>query len=199
MNRLLVVVVLLLCVSGIAGAIDAATAPVTTPLVSLVIRSRAEWGAKPFVAEKMKPHRITRGIVVHHSAGRAPKPGEEDQIVRNIQHFHMNDKKWGDVAYHYFICPSGLILEGRPLAFAGDTGTVYDTTGLEQICMLGSYMKELPTPEALKALTELVRRDMTTLGFKRDKVFAHRELAQTDCPGNELYKWYVEVFKESLP
>ncbi len=139
------------------AAFAADSAGLTSDSVQVVIRSRAEWGARPFVAEKMKPHRITRGICIHHSEGRAPKPGEENQIVRNIQQYHMNERKWGDVAYHYFICPSGLILEGRPLDYAGDTGTVYDTTGLEQICMLGSYMKELPTPEALKALDALVR------------------------------------------
>ncbi|HNV72885.1 MAG TPA: N-acetylmuramoyl-L-alanine amidase, partial [Candidatus Ozemobacteraceae bacterium] len=86
-----------------------------------------------------------------------------------------------------------------PLDYAGDTGTVYDTTGLEQICMLGSYMNQLPTPEALKALDALVRRDMKALKFTRDQIFAHRELAQTDCPGHELYKWYKDVFKETLP
>jgi hypothetical protein len=167
-------------------------------VVTPVIRTRAEWGAQPFVAEKMKPHRLTRGICIHHSEGRAPKPGEENQIVRNIQDYHMSQRKWGDAAYHYFICPSGLILEGRSLDFAGDTGTVYDTAGLEQICLLGSYMNTLPTPEALKALSALVRRDMKTYGFKNDQIFAHRELAQTDCPGNELYRWYKEVFFRSF-
>lgn len=165
----------------------------------LVIRTRAEWGARPFLPEKMKPHAIDKGIIVHHSEGRAPKPGEEDQVVRAVQNYHMNDRKWGDAAYHYFICPSGIILQGRPLEFAGDSGTNYDTRGYEQICMLGSYMKELPTPEALKALSALVQRDMKALGFKRDRIFAHRELAQTDCPGHALYQWYKDVFKESLP
>ena len=192
MPRTILLAFLFALVLGSALAIDVAEP-------QLVIRTRAEWGAKPFLPEKMKPHSISRGIVVHHSEGRAPKPGEENQIVQNIQSFHMGEKKWGDVAYHYFICPSGLILQGRPLEYAGDTGTVYDTMGLEQICMLGSYMKVLPTPEALKALSALVQRDMKALGFKRDKVFAHRELAQTDCPGHVLYQWYKDVFKESLP
>lgn len=192
MPRVIVLALLCVFITGFAQAADLADP-------QLVIRTRAEWGAKPFLPEKMKPHQIARGIVIHHSEGRAPKPGEENQIVQNIQSFHMNEKKWGDVAYHYFICPSGLILQGRPLEFAGDTGTVYDTMGLEQICVLGSYMKELPTPEALKALAALVQRDMKTLGFKRDRIFAHRELAQTDCPGHVLFQWYKDVFKESLP
>ena len=182
----------------IVGTVVCAASP-GGPESDVVIRTRDEWGARPGLPEKMKPHHIDKGIIIHHSAGRAPKPGEENQIVRNIQDFHMNEKKWGDVAYHYFICPSGLILQGRPLGFAGDTGTVYDTAGYEQICMLGDYMKELPTVEALKALSALVRRDMNTLGFTRDRIFAHREVAQSDCPGDALYNWYKNVFRDTLP
>ncbi len=162
------------------------------------VHPRMEWNARPFLAGKMRVQNAIRGIVVHHSEGRAPKPGEEATVIRNIQDFHMNDKKWGDIAYHFFITPAGEVFEGRPLKFAGDTGTVYDTTGYEMICFLGSYMKELPTEKALKAFSCFAISEMKRLNLDKARIWGHRDLAATDCPGNSLYKWFTDEFKPNL-
>ncbi|MFZ2959466.1 MAG: N-acetylmuramoyl-L-alanine amidase [Candidatus Ozemobacteraceae bacterium] len=162
------------------------------------IRPRVEWNAKPALTELMKPQGALRGIVVHHSEGKAPKAGEENSVVQNIQSYHMGERKWGDVAYHFFVCPSGLVLEGRSLNFAGDSGTKYDTQGYEMVCVLGGYMKELPTPEALRALTGLVQNQMKQHHLTKNQIHAHRELASTDCPGDCLYKWFSEKFRVIL-
>ncbi|MEW6712599.1 MAG: peptidoglycan recognition family protein, partial [Candidatus Riflebacteria bacterium] len=103
--------------------------------------------------------------------------------------YHMNERKWGDIAYHLLIAPSGKVYEGRDPRFAGDSGTKYDTEGLLMICFLGTYEKQLPAPEARYAMKKLVKSKMNKYHVGSEKIWCHRDLAQTDCPGTALYKW----------
>jgi hypothetical protein len=57
-------------------------------------------------------------FVVTHTAGAAES---NIGIVRRVQNFHMDDKKWSDIGYHYLIGVDGKIYEGRSLQYQGAT------------------------------------------------------------------------------
>ncbi|MFZ5951623.1 MAG: peptidoglycan recognition family protein [Candidatus Rifleibacteriota bacterium] len=147
------------------------------------------WQATPAIDSMMKVQNRINGIVIHHTAGRSPVASDESMIMKNIQSYHMNERKWGDIAYHLLIAPSGRVYEGRDPRFVGDSGTKYDTDGLLMICFLGTYEKHLPTPEARHAMKKLVKNQMEKYQVDSTKIWCHRDLAQTDCPGTALYQW----------
>ncbi|MBF0542795.1 MAG: N-acetylmuramoyl-L-alanine amidase [Candidatus Riflebacteria bacterium] len=163
----------------------------------LPIFSRDSWNATQAVESKMIPQIKITAIVVHHSAGTAPEPDNETKVLKGIQSFHMDDKNWGDTAYHYLIAPSGRIYEGRNSGFQGDSGTKYDLKNKLMICMLGNYQEKDPTAQATKALSELLIAKMKEYELKPENIFGHRDLAVTECPGNKLYQW-LKVFLSKL-
>lgn len=157
-----------------------------------ILLSRSEWQAEKPALNIMVPQKNIRSVVIHHSEGRAPVSKEESFVVKNIQNYHMSEKHWGDIAYHFMIAPSGNIYEGRPVDFAGDSGTRYDLQGRVLICVMGSYSKEPPTQAALQALKNLVISQCKKFGLKFDQSCCHRDLAETECPGDAFYKWFKE-------
>lgn len=79
-----------------------------------------------------KPKRLVHSVFLHCSATDNPKH-DDIEVIRG---WHINDNKWKDIGYHYFINSKGMVSKGRgleliPAAQAGfNTGTI-------AICMHG--------------------------------------------------------------
>ena len=154
--------------------------------------SRDQWGA-PLdpVPERMVEH--TGGeidsIVIHHT--QTPNRGApfERARLRGIQSYHVGERGWGDVAYHYLIGPSGRIYEGRDPRFQGDSGTDYDLNGRLLVCVIGDFRETLPTREALASLVEFVAFTARILEVSPEAITTHRMVAATDCPGARFQAW----------
>jgi hypothetical protein len=166
----------------------------------LTIHSRKAWGARP--PRERTPQRLTKAstLFVHWSAGKGLGPQfdtwkEQCAAVRGIQNFHMDDpeRKWNDIAYGYLVVqPSGRlrlarIFEGRGHDTVPASQEGYNT-GNTSVCVL---MKE---GEPLKRST--VRRIKSL--YKRlpcGSVKGHRDVGDTDCPGDLLYAQLPEIRK----
>lgn len=153
-----------------------------------------EWKKTAPVKSRMKKHtKDIYSIVIHHTE----TPNEAARLAKNrlqnIQSYHIREKKWGDIAYHYLIDPSGKIYEGRDSAFQGDSGTDYDLNGRLLICVLGSFTEQLPTAPALDSLVQFVKAKAKNLHLDvKQHVTTHRDVASTDCPGKTFHKWLTE-------
>jgi hypothetical protein len=137
-------------------------------------------------------------FAIHHTAGTNQS---STQTVRGIQNFHMDERRWSDIAYHFLIGNDGKIYEGRSLLFQGADVKGHNdyTIGL---VALGCYdssacgtsstgkMAHVTTPllDSFGKLTGLLayleRSHVQTLS--RQNVDGHREFqgASTVCPGN---------------
>lgn len=147
-------------------------------------------GTRP-VSDRMKNH--TKGItsvVLHHTESPNQPPAMEKARLVGVQRFHIEDKGWGDIAYHYLIGPSGEIYEGRDARFRGDSGTSYDLDGRLLICMIGSFTEQLPEDVAMRSMLALVAHQLLKHGLKPADVVTHRMVAATDCPGDALQAWF---------
>ena len=118
-----------------------------------------------------KPARHVDRVFLHCSASDNP---DHDDIAA-IHSWHVDDRGWSDVGYHYFIRSDGALQEGRPLertpaAQAGhNAGTV-------AICLHGLAAENF-TDDQLRTLTALARetRSESTpieAGFYSDHRFA---------------------------
>ena len=85
--------------------------------VSVSVLCRDAWGALPSGAG-LQAHTISR-LTVHHTARFLRSPADAPTAVRGHQRFHIEERGWPDLAYHYIISSDGYAFEGRPEAFRG--------------------------------------------------------------------------------
>lgn len=165
--------------------------------------TRAMWGAtRPRVDRMDKTDGAYTRITVHHSADPDPVPLDGSaartyQAVREIQKAHMDGKTthYGDIGYHFLIDPYGRLIEGRDLSFQG--AHAYGDNNVQNIgiCVIGNFEKDKPTAAALAALEKEIEYLRTRYKIPRSRVFGHRELRSTECPGENLMKW-VEAYRK---
>ena len=176
-------------------------APLATGEEQIETFPQSAWssgGAKP-IPGRMKKH--TKGItsiVIHHTETPNQLPASEVSRLVNIQRYHIEDRDWGDIAYHYLIGPSGKIYEGRDWRFQGDSGTKYDLNGRLLVCMIGSFTDTLPQEEAMKSLIHFVGSQMRECQVEPENLVTHRMVAATDCPGGALQQWFEKSGKEMI-
>jgi hypothetical protein len=155
--------------------------------------SRAEWGARP-VGENARPHRIFR-ITIHHG-GVASNPARslEDKL-RGLQAWSQREATlaggrtkpaWPDVPYHFYISIDGRIGEARPVGYAGDTNTEYDTTGHLLIVLEGNFEEERPAEAQIASLRALTLWAAWKWRVPAGRIRGHKDFAQTLCPGKNL-------------
>lgn len=175
-------------------------APVTTGVIA-----RAQWGAAAPAPARLTPHsgRYDR-ITVHHSAmsaedlRRASLSTTADHLQR-IQRNHMRDEGMGDIGYHYVIDPAGRVLEGRSLRWQGAHSGGANNVRNVGVCLLGNFDQERPTPEADRALNALLSSLRKQHGIPLNRVFGHRDLKTTQCPGTHLTAWLGRYRRGAAP
>jgi len=162
---------------------------------------QSEWnpGGVVSVPEKLFPHGegIT-SLVLHHTQTPNEAPVMEKARLRSIRRYHMVEREWGEVAYHYFVGSSGQIYEGRDWRFAGDSGTQYELNGRLLICLLGDFSKAMPTEEAIDSLLRLVAAKLHEHSLAPSDVVTHQMVASTDCPGAAMQMWFEEEGKLAI-
>ncbi|MBI4127488.1 MAG: N-acetylmuramoyl-L-alanine amidase [Parcubacteria group bacterium] len=183
------------------------------------ILSVSEMTSYPLTSERVElwpaSYAPLQKVIIHHTATTSPidSAARAREVVRAIYMFHAVTRGWGDIGYNYLIDPFGTIYEGR---YGGDRVVGAHTyndkerigynTGTIGIALLGNFENTLPTPEALKALSDLIGYKLGTLAPKVDptatssfravggyqspilpNVFAHKDVDATLCPGQNLY------------
>ena len=63
----------------------------------------------------MKPRTETNYIVIHCSATRA----NQHVTIEDIRHWHVVERGWSDIGYHWIIDRNGIIHKGRDSRLSG--------------------------------------------------------------------------------
>ncbi len=122
-----------------------------------------------------KPARHVDRVFLHCSA--SDDPGHDD--IGTIRHWHVGERGWSDVGYHYFIRSDGALQEGRPLerSPAAQTG---DNAGTIAACLHGLAVESF-TGAQYRTLIALAREiDAAYLG--RVTFHGHCEVSSKFCP-----------------
>ena len=141
------------------------------------------------------------------------------ELVENLQTGHINDKGYGDIAYHYIVTSPGEIYEGRAVGVAPASGTYYfseselidatyarngeiasagvkagslpgNTSGHITVsfnCGLGGV--EVLSDDVMEQGACLIAKILFDHGLTPTDVRAHREIANSSCPGDKIYTW----------
>ncbi|MGJ8636078.1 MAG: peptidoglycan recognition protein family protein [Phycisphaerales bacterium] len=164
-----------------------------TQLPNFVI-PRSKWTrgkTKASLADPMQ--RITR-ITVHHDAISPLPSGQYAESVRRltaIRRGHLGNH-WADIGYHYAIDPAGRAWQARPLVYQG--AHVKDhNPGNIGIVLFGNYELARPTSQALSTLNNLIAHEMRRFSVPLSRVYTHRELRSTACPGRHLQAQMIQL------
>ena len=193
-----------------AGTMDA-TARVNAPTVV----TREQWGAAPQCADPEggptwfgAPGGL-KGAIVHHTVNpnSYTTPAQAMQAIRNDQAFHQDTNGWCDIGYNFLVDKWGNIYEGadrsieQPIIGAHAAGY---NTGTVGVAMLGTFTDVAPPAAMLTGVSKIAGFRLaqygidpaTTATFSRPdgtgrktlpRVFGHRDVGATECPGNLGY------------
>ncbi|XP_023257074.1 peptidoglycan-recognition protein 1-like [Seriola lalandi dorsalis] len=151
------------------------------------IVSRAQWGAAaPKQKEKLKS--TAQRVIIHHTALPSCKGLAECKgRILSIQRGHMTDRGFDDIGYNFLIGGDGTVFEGRGWGVVGahTKGKNHDSVG---IAFMGNFNNETPSKEAILSVKQLLQSGLSQ-GFlsKEFRVLGHRDLGETECPGEKLY------------
>lgn len=153
--------------------------------------TRSQWGARPRGKGAATPFQ-PRGCTVHWEGAGWGWPWDHstcDNKVRAIQDYHMDGRGWSDIAYNFLACPHGYVFEGRGLnrRSAANGDTTVNTYWYAVQCMWGT--RSGSAPEALLTAARDAIDYCRSDGGAGDELRGHRDMQQTDCPGDQIYAW----------
>jgi hypothetical protein len=152
--------------------------------------SRSAWGAKLAKSVTVLPPRLVDGIVYHYTGSDSDEQADHANCagrVRGIQRYHMETKGWSDIAYSFVTCKHGYIFEGRGLERMSAATFGHNDHTLA-ICFLGddSINRDDVTVAGRQGIVACSRY-IRSKRLNARKIWGHRDLVATSCPGNELY------------
>src|SRR5690625_4912222 len=179
------------------------------------ITSRAGWGADETLMRWRPSYVNLRAAVVHHTAGTNNyTQSQSASIVRGIYHYHAVSRGWGDIGYNYLVDKWGRIYEGRSGTLAAAPGQMPVgahaapfNTGTMGVSVMGDYTQVGVPQVAMDAMADVIAWEFARAGLDPTtrsglispgtaarpkgqnlaRVFAHRDVSATACPGNEIY------------
>jgi len=149
---------------------------------------RARWAT----AGIRSNHRAMRGvnrITVHHTGNHKGFAGKSDrEIVRMIDRYHREERRWSSIGYHFIVGRNGEVFEGRPAHIQGAHVSSNNRHNLG-VSVIGDFNQRLPGKQQLAALAAFLDDRRHEHGVSRGRIYGHRDLGQTVCPGDRLHAW----------
>jgi uncharacterized protein with LGFP repeats len=186
------------------------------------IISRAEWGADESLrCGSPQYDNGIRAAVIHHTAGSNDySPLESAGIVKAIYTYHSKTLGWCDIAYNALVDKYGQVFEGSAGGLTKAVEGVH-TGGFNRntwgVAMIGNFDDTPPTPMQLRTVGRLLGwrlgldgvdpKGMVALESAGSHyttfpagavanlptIFTHRDVGNTDCPGNAAYALMDEI------
>lgn len=137
-------------------------------------------------------------IIVHCSATRPDwmANAKTSAKVAEIRRWHVADRGWKDIGYHFLIDRDGTVAFGRPLGQIG-AHVAGRNTGTIGVCLIGGhgsaetdFFSEHFTAAQEKALRKLLA-DLIWAHPTITRVSGHNQWAAKACPGFNVPAWYV--------
>lgn len=171
-----------------------APAPTPMPPAPTGVMARSSWARGEPIPSRMDRMQPVQRITVHHD-GMPPADirsrADAAARIEMIREGHLS-RGWGDIGYHYVIDPTGQVWEGRPLAWQGAHVKAQNEGNLG-VLVMGNFEIQRPTSAQLATLDAFVSAQMRSYRVPVTRVFTHRELASTACPGRNLQAHMVST------
>ncbi|XP_058811205.1 peptidoglycan-recognition protein LE isoform X1 [Topomyia yanbarensis] len=162
----------------------------STHIDSRVLRivDRRTWLAQPALEYQELDTPVPFVVISHTATETADTQAGMVYMVRNIQCFHIESRRWHDIAYNFLVGNDGNVYEGRGWKRIGSHTYGYNSRGIG-ISFVGCFMNELPAKIALQACKLLIERGVRDGYIQEDyQLIAHCQCSPTESPGRKLYE-----------
>lgn len=166
--------------------------------------TRDEWN--PREPREMAENSSVREAFIHHTtdhdAENINRFSEQAAAMRAIQNYHMDVKRFSDIAYHWVVFQEygalqhARVFQARHMKWtpAGQEG---HNTGTTPICVFGNFDHEdllySDTKDTIVALLERIKGYTPTLAV----LGGHRDVVGTECPGDTLYAAVPDIARRA--
>ena len=157
------------------------------------IGSRSSWGAKAYRGSPDYASGIKQAVVHHTSGSNSYSAADVPGIIRGIQAYHQQGRGWNDIGYNVVADKYGRLWHAR----GGDVSKAVigahvagHNTGTFGISVLGTYNSAAPPKKTRDAVASAIAWKFSINGISKatkSNLVGHRDLGQTDCPGDAFY------------
>lgn len=135
------------------------------------------------------------GIIIHCSATRPDwMAGSSAEAKRDeIRRWHVQDRGWKDIGYHFLIDRDGKVVKGRPITKDG-AHVMGHNKGTIGVCLIGGHGSAVHdsfgvhfTGDQADALRRLLQQLRMTYGPV--PITGHNQHANKGCPGFYVPSW----------
>ncbi|MCC7407250.1 MAG: N-acetylmuramoyl-L-alanine amidase [Phycisphaeraceae bacterium] len=180
-----------------ASAHPAPSAAATAGL-GLPVLTRGQWTRTGPIASRLNPMGGVHRITVHHE-GWTPVwftgTGETAERLESIRRAHVG-KGWADIGYHYVIDRAGRVWQGRDVRYQG-AHVQQNNENNVGVMLLGNFEQQKPSSSQMVTVVDVLRSLMRQYKVPIKRVYTHRELKPTICPGKSLQPQMVKMRKGS--
>lgn len=166
--------------------------PAPGPASYAGVLPRSRWTRSGVISSLANPMNGVRRITVHHTAipaGDIRSEADAARQINGVRNSHVR-RGWADIGYHFVVDPQGRVWEGRPLGWQGAHVEDNNEHNLG-IVLLGNFDRASPSQAQLNSLDALVVEQGRRFGVPLNRVYTHRELRPTACPGRSLQQYMV--------
>lgn len=124
-------------------------------------------------------------IVIHHTAG------PPDQTVEQIRRFHIDERGWDDIGYHFVITDDGRVHKGRDWQ---RIPACVQNKNTHSLCIAVTGDNTDPDNEWNDLQFTALRATIDTLvAITGADVGGHKDYRDTLCPGLEVSDYYQPI------
>ena len=149
---------------------------------------RSQWARYGPRMSNIDPMNGINRITLHHTGMRVVDFDDfrsSTAYIDMIRASHAG-KGWADIGYHYIIDRGGRVYEGRSLKYQGaHVGREHNPHNLGIMC-LGNFELQQPSEAQLRTLAETVAHLRRRHKVPSGRIYTHRELSPTVCPGRYM-------------
>lgn len=151
---------------------------------------RWEWSQTPPRTNHLRDGGSYDRITVHHTGADLEGGLSAESVGKTLEGILVGhiEKGYGDLAYHFAIDRSGSVWEGRSLAYEGAHVAGQNERNVG-VVVLGNFEHQTPSREQIAALDALVAGLSEHYRIRRHRIYGHRDLAASACPGKNLYTY----------
>jgi N-acetylmuramoyl-L-alanine amidase len=130
-------------------------------------------------------------IIIHCTA----TPEGRDVSIDEVRRWHVKERGWRDVGYHFLIRLDGTVEEGRPIEMTGahTRGHNWDSIGIAYAGGMSKDMtepKDTRTDEQKDSFVDLLCQLHDCYG---GTIYGHRDFSEKACPSFDAKTEYENI------
>jgi hypothetical protein len=152
------------------------------------VMRRREWTRARPDTRRLQRAAVFSSLTVHHSGAGPNSRTEANEVAADLQNILAGHLKrhYGDIGYHFVIDYAGRVWEGRPLMYEG-AHVCRHNAGNIGVMLLGNFEQQRPSAVQVRAMVRTIRILRGWCWIGRRRVYGHRDLGSSLCPGRHLY------------